>query len=101
LVLNAQERDYWYNKLPAEDGKLKTEWLFASIVAKDLIRQWAEQTLNIKVAPVDVQVGITEAGEWWVSCPVLEATTPLPAISIHFEDNQAMSKAHFVTAVLQ
>ena len=91
LVLNAQERDYWYNKLPAEDGKLKTEWLFASIVAKDLIRQWAEQTLNIKVAPVDVQVGITEAGEWWVSCPVLEATTPLPAISIHFEDNQAIA----------
>ena len=80
LILNAEERDFWY-KLP-EKGPRRSDWLLGRAAAKDAIRQWALQNFNIELAPVDIEILSTKSGKPLVRCPALEALGPLPDISI-------------------
>ena len=80
LILNAQERDFWYN-LP-EKGSRRTDWLLGRAAAKDAVRQWAKQNYNIELAPVDLEIITTTSGKPIVRCPDLEAIGSLPDISI-------------------
>ncbi len=90
LMLSQAEREYWYS-LP-DTGPRRTDWLLGRVAAKDAVRQWAQQVLGIKLAPVDVEIYATETGKPYVYCPVLENVT-LPDVSI--------SHAHeYIVAVL-
>lgn len=80
LILNAEERDFWY-KL-SEKGPRRSDWLLGRAAAKDAIRQWALQNFNIELAPVDIEILSTKSGKPLVRCPALEALGPLPDISI-------------------
>ncbi len=80
LILNAQERDFWYN-LP-EKGSRRTDWLLGRAAAKDAVRQWANEHYNIELAPVDIEIITTTSGKPVVRCPEGEAIGSPPEISI-------------------
>lgn len=81
LTLNAAEREFWYG-LP-EKGIERTDWLLGTIAAKDAIRQWAEQSFQLSLAPVDVEILPDATGKLQLRCPQLEAlTASLPEIAI-------------------
>jgi acyl transferase domain-containing protein/phosphopantetheinyl transferase len=80
LKLNAKEREYWYG-LP-EKGHRRREWLLGRIAAKDALRQWAKQTFQLELAPVDIQILSTQSGKPLVHCPELERLVQLPDLSI-------------------
>ena len=80
LVLNQNERDFWYNL--SEQSKRRIDWLLGRIAAKDAVRQWAEQTLNLQLAPVDIEVGATSLGQPIIICAELEKLDLIPQISI-------------------
>jgi hypothetical protein len=79
LMLGEQERRFWYD-LPAGQ---RTDWLLQAIVVKDVLREWAQQHLQLNLAPVDVQVLSILANKLEIFCPELEALTSLPEISLH------------------
>jgi phosphopantetheinyl transferase len=79
LVLNQNERDIWYS-LP-EKGYRRTDWLLGRIAAKDAVRQWA-QTLNLQLAPADIEIGSTQLGQPIVICPELATLGLIPPVSI-------------------
>jgi phosphopantetheinyl transferase len=80
LMLNAKEREHWYG-LP-EKGHRRCEWLLGRIAAKDALRQWAKQTFQRELAPVDIQILSTQSGKPLVHCPELERLAQLPDLSI-------------------
>jgi phosphopantetheinyl transferase len=92
-MLNEQERNFWYG-LP-EKGPRRTDWLLGRIAAKDALRQWAKQTFNLEIAPVDIEILATALGKPLVRCPELEAIGSLPDISI------SHSRGYIVAAVAQ
>jgi acyl transferase domain-containing protein/phosphopantetheinyl transferase len=80
LMLNEKEREFWY-ELP-EKGPRRSDWLMGRIAAKDALRQWAKQTFQLQLAPVDIEILSTEFGKPLVRCPELEAIGWLPDLSI-------------------
>ncbi len=80
LMLNDKEREIW-DKLP-EKGPRRRDRLFGRIAAKDAVRQWAKQVLNLEIAPVDIEILSTELGKPFLRCPSLKVMVPLPDISI-------------------
>jgi acyl transferase domain-containing protein len=93
LTLNAVERDVWYS-LP-EEGSHRTDWLLGRIAAKDAIRQWIEQTLQMTLAPVDVEILDDEWGNPVIRCPELEAYTLLPKVYITHSEGAAIATLDF------
>ncbi|HAJ60658.1 MAG TPA: 6-deoxyerythronolide-B synthase [Cyanobacteria bacterium UBA8543] len=91
LMLNEQERKFWY-ELP-EKGPGRTDWLLGRIAAKDALRQWAKQTFNVELAPIDIEILSTPLGKPMVRCPQLEYLGSLPDISI------SHSRGYIVAAV--
>ena len=89
LMLNHNERDVWY-ELP-EKGWCQTEWLLERIAAKDAVRQWAKQRLNLDLAPVDIELATTDAGKLFVSCPELASISPLPDVSVSYSNGYAIA----------
>jgi hypothetical protein len=80
LVLNAQEREFWYNLPPNQ----RNDWLLKTITVKDLLRQWAQQKFKLDLAPVDVQILSYSSNKPVLYCRELEVLTPLPHISISY-----------------
>lgn len=80
LVMSEDERQIWY-ALPAK-GARRSEWLLGRIAAKDAVRQWAEQTYGLKLAPADVQILPDRLGKPTVVCPFLSERGPVPEVSI-------------------
>jgi phosphopantetheinyl transferase len=54
LALTLKERAIWYG-LP-EAGPRRREWLLGRVAAKDAVRQWMQQALNLTLAPLDVEI---------------------------------------------
>jgi phosphopantetheinyl transferase len=90
-MLTAQEREFWY-ALP-EKGPRRSDWLLGRIAAKDVLRQWAKQTFNLDLSPIDIQILPTQLGKPVVQCPALESVGSLPDISI------SHSRGYVVAAV--
>jgi phosphopantetheine--protein transferase-like protein len=88
VMLNKSERIHWYN-LP-ETGPVRTNWLLGRIAAKDVIRQWASQNLNLQLGPADIEIKATELGKPFAWCPVIGEV--IPDISI------SHSQGHIVAA---
>jgi phosphopantetheinyl transferase len=80
LMLNEREREFWY-QLP-EKGQRRTDWLLGRIAAKDALRQWVKQTLNLEIAPVDIEILSTQLGKPIARFPSLEIIGNIPDISI-------------------
>jgi acyl transferase domain-containing protein/phosphopantetheinyl transferase len=93
LMLTKKEREFWYG-LP-EKGPRRSDWLLGRIAAKDALRQWAKQTFQLELAPVDIEILSTELGKPLVRCPELEAMGTLPDISI------SHSRGYVVAAIAQ
>lgn len=75
-----------YRQLP-ETGKRRLEWLFGRVAAKDVLRQWTWQTLDIVCTPVEVEVAQNEKGKPFIKCQKLNGFEPVPDISItHYDD---------------
>jgi len=91
LMLTAQEREFWYG-LP-EKGLRRSDWLLGRIAAKDALRQWAKQSFNLELSPIDIQILPTPLGKPVVQCPALESVGSLPDISI------SHSRGYVVAAV--
>ncbi|HEY9632053.1 MAG TPA: beta-ketoacyl synthase N-terminal-like domain-containing protein [Coleofasciculaceae cyanobacterium] len=91
LMLNDNEREFWYGL--SEKGPRRNEWLLGRIAAKDALRQWAQQTYNLELAPVDIEIRSTQLGKPFVRCPELERLGSLPDISI------SHSRGYIVAAV--
>ena len=84
LVLNQQERSFWY----ALPERRRTSWLLGRIAAKDALRSWARARHGLALAPVDVTILPDGLGRPVARCPWLPA--PLPSLSIsHTEDHAA------------
>ncbi len=80
LTLSRAERQIWH-QFNANDPQRVT-WLLGQIVAKDVVRQWAMQTLNIQVAPADIEIAVTTAGHCQAVCPELAAIAPIPPVTV-------------------
>ncbi|MGK7891923.1 MAG: type I polyketide synthase [Leptolyngbyaceae cyanobacterium] len=78
LTLSEAERQRWH-QFSSQDFQ-RIPWLLGQIVAKDVIRQWAEQTLNLQVAPADIEIQILETGHVHAHCPELQALAEIPTI---------------------
>ncbi|MBW4546920.1 MAG: polyketide synthase dehydratase domain-containing protein [Symplocastrum torsivum CPER-KK1] len=91
LMLTAQEREFWYG-LP-EKGPRRSDWLLGRIAAKDALRQWAKQSFNLELSPIDIQILPTHLGKPLVQCSALESVGSLPDISI------SHSRGYVVAAV--
>jgi phosphopantetheinyl transferase len=87
LVLNGKERKHWYG-LP-ERGPGRMEWLMGRIVAKDVVRQWAAETLNLSLAPVDIEIQQTDTGKPFAVCPIIGRD--IPDISLSHSDGRAVA----------
>ena len=98
LILNAEERDFWY-KLP-ETGPQRSDWLLGRAAAKDAIRQWVKQNFNIELAPVDIEI-LSTSGKPLVRCPALEAIGLLPHISISHSHGYIVASAVEQNAIQQ
>lgn len=88
LMLSEPEREQWY-ALPKQ-GPRRTDWLLGRIAAKDAIRQWISQYLDMSIAPVDVEIRATAAGKPYAYCPVLPQQQ-LPDISISHSGGYALA----------
>ena len=91
VMLSDREREFWYG-LP-EKGPRRNDWLLGRIAAKDALRQWAQQTFNLELAPADIEILSTPLGKPLVRCPELEAMGSLPDISI------SHSRGHIVAVL--
>lgn len=89
LVLNSAERNFWYD-LPSKSPR-RLNWLMGRIVAKDCIRQWAEEQCQLKLAPVDITILPTATGKPQVICPVLSAIVEIPDLSISHSEGWAVA----------
>ncbi|MGL5083574.1 MAG: beta-ketoacyl synthase N-terminal-like domain-containing protein [Microcoleaceae cyanobacterium] len=89
LVLSAEERDVWYS-LP-EGSSRRLDWLLGRIAAKDGIRQWAQEQFQLALAPVDITILSSATGKPQVSCPMLQAFTSLPDLSISHSQGWAVA----------
>ncbi len=87
MMLNKNEREHWYS-LP-EAGPQRSDWLLGRIAAKDVVRQWAKETLGIQLAPVDIEIKTTEMGKPYGHC--LPASNPIPDISISHSHNNTVA----------
>ncbi|MFB8790602.1 MAG: polyketide synthase dehydratase domain-containing protein [Potamolinea sp.] len=93
LMLNDREREFWY-QLP-EKGQRRTDWLLGRIAAKDALRQWAKQTFNLELAPVDIEILSTQLGKPVARFPQLEMIENIPDISL------SHSRGYIVAALAQ
>ncbi len=91
VMLSDREREFWYG-LP-EKGSRRNDWLLGRIAAKDALRQWAQQTFNLELAPADIEILSTPLGKPLARCPELEAMGSLPDISI------SHSRSHIVAVL--
>jgi acyl transferase domain-containing protein len=82
LTLSQTEREIWHN-FSLEDPQ-RISWLLGQIAAKDVVRQWAEQVLNLQVAPADLEIYTTEIGQAYAVCPELQAIADIPEIALSF-----------------
>ncbi|MGB3509840.1 MAG: polyketide synthase dehydratase domain-containing protein, partial [Microcoleaceae cyanobacterium] len=89
LVLNAAEREFWYD-LPVNSPR-RLNWLMGRIVAKDCIRQWAEEQFQLKLAPVDITILPSATGKPQIVCPTLEAIAEIPDLSISHSQGWAVA----------
>lgn len=86
IVLHPNEKKYW--KTLPQNGNRIIEWLLGRIAAKDVLRQWSFQTLDIICFPCDIEITQDSRGKPFVTCQKLKDFQPLPDISIsHCEDN--------------
>ncbi|PZO53211.1 MAG: type I polyketide synthase [Phormidesmis priestleyi] len=88
LMLSQLEREIWY-ALP-ERGDRRTDWLLGRIAAKDALRQWAHQVLQIALAPVDIEIRPTPAGKPYASCAALPQQA-WPDLSISHSEGYAIA----------
>ncbi len=84
LTLSEAEREIWHH-FSAQDSQRMT-WLLQQIVAKDVVRQWAEEVLNVQVAPAEIEIYTTETGESYAYCPELQAIADIPKIALSICD---------------
>jgi acyl transferase domain-containing protein/phosphopantetheinyl transferase len=91
LVLNAEEREEWYG-LPEKGGR-QTEWLMGRAAAKDAVRQWARQTLQLKLRQIEIAITTNALGQPLVRCRALEERQQLPHVSISHKRGLAVSVA--------
>lgn len=89
LILNHNERGVWYG-LP-EKGPRRIEWLLGRVVAKDAVRQWAARSLNLQLAPADIEIKANSSGQPIVGCTELEALGRVPQISISHSHHYAVA----------
>ena len=82
LTLSEAERQIWHHFSPQDSQRIS--WLLGQIVAKDVVRQWAEQALNLQVAPAEIEIYTTETGQPYASCPELQTITDIPEIVLNF-----------------
>ena len=54
--------------------------MLGAIAAKDALRQWAKQTYNLELAPVDMEITFTD--KLLLRCPELERLGAMPDIAI-------------------
>ncbi|NJM97111.1 MAG: 4'-phosphopantetheinyl transferase superfamily protein [Phormidesmis sp. RL_2_1] len=88
LMLSQPEREVWY-ALP-ERGDRRTDWLLGRIAAKDALRQWADQVLQVALAPVDIEIRTTPAGKPYASCAALPQQA-WPDLSISHSEGYAIA----------
>lgn len=88
-TLSPREREIWYD-LPKQDSQ-HLYWLLERVVAKDGVRQWAEQTLNLLVAPTDIEIVQNESGRFFAVCPDLQAVADIPSIVVSRDRTQVVA----------
>ncbi|MDX6577160.1 MAG: hypothetical protein QOE96_3113 [Blastocatellia bacterium] len=91
LVLNPDELGRW-QKLPRK-GRRRLEWLIGRVTAKDVVRQWATQTIGLALSHSEIEILTDEAGRPFVKCTKLDALGLVPHISISHTHGQAVSVA--------
>ncbi len=89
LTLSGAEREIWH-RFPAQDSK-RIPWLLGQIAAKDIVRQWAAETLNLQVAPAEIEIQIAETGQPYAVCPELAAIAEIPEIAWSIGDPHAVA----------
>jgi phosphopantetheinyl transferase len=86
-MLNRTERKYWYGI--SERGPRRIEWLMGRIAAKDAVRQWAAESLNLSLAPVDVEIRQTHKGKPFAVCRYVKQD--IPDLSISHSEGHAIA----------
>lgn len=90
LVLNKNERIIWYQL--TDKGKRREEWLLGRICAKDCVRLWAQQNLNITLSPVDVEIFNLDSGRPTFRLPSLISQEFVqPSLSISHSSGNAIA----------
>lgn len=87
IMLSRTELKFWYG-IP-ERGPGRMEWLMGRTVAKDAVRQWAAEKLNLSLAPVDIEIQQTGAGKPFAVCPLVHHD--IPDISISHSHGHAVA----------
>jgi len=82
LTLSEAERQIWHQA--SGQNSQRISWLLQQIVAKDVVRQWAEQVFNVQVAPAEIEIHTTQTGQLYAVCPELQAMTEIPDIALCF-----------------
>lgn len=91
LVLSDDERHRFTGELPPT-GPRREEWLIGRVCAKDAVRVWAEQHLQIAIAAADVQIANRDSGEPYVAAVLgWPAGVLLPAVSISHSRRAAVA----------
>ncbi|MBX2862097.1 MAG: polyketide synthase dehydratase domain-containing protein [Leptolyngbyaceae cyanobacterium MAG.088] len=89
LMLMPQEREFWY-ALP-ETGSRRIDWLLGRIAAKDVVRQWASESLGVNLAPIDVGIFSNDDGKPVIYCPQLQSRFALPNVSLIYQESEAVA----------
>ncbi|WP_299676727.1 acyltransferase domain-containing protein [uncultured Dokdonia sp.] len=80
MMLSQKEKDTWY-AFP-EKGNRRKEWLLGRVVAKEVVRTYADQHYFLALSPRDIEITTSELGKPLVHCPALENVGTIPNISI-------------------
>jgi acyl transferase domain-containing protein/phosphopantetheinyl transferase len=80
LMLTRDERRQWY-ALP-DRGERRTQWLLGRVAAKDAVRQWAKDRLDLELAPCDIEIATSPDDRPEVRIHRLADTQRMPAVSI-------------------
>ncbi len=91
LVLDRDEREEWYG-LP-EKGARRAEWLMGRAAAKDAVRQWAKQTHQLELKPIEIAIKTNAASQPLVKCRALEEKKLIPHLSISHKKGLAVAAA--------
>lgn len=80
MMLSSNEKDTWY-AFP-EKGNRRKEWLLGRVVAKEVVRAYADQHHFLALSPRDIEITTSKLGKPLVHCPLLANTGTIPNISI-------------------